>query len=704
MRRLAACMGALLLVSPPLLTGCDDYDDSELWQNVNDLKSRIEALETKIGQMNTEIAALQKIVDDAVTVVKVEKSADGYVIYFSDNTTAEIKNGTAGADAPVIGVKQDTDEVYYWTITTDGKTEWLMAGGAKLRVTGESVKPVMSVDDEGYWTISYDGGKTSERILDAAGDPVSAVTEGSSIGSLFKSVNYDDNNVYFELSDGSIVTVPVRSNFYMLIRKAPEVATFVFGETKVWDVESAGVTKTLVSKPDEWKVTYADGKLTVTAPTEAHKECADLRGTVGITYFSANGQADAVMMDVVADADYRGETVGEDFTVNITEITDKIVTMAVTPKNTETYWYVGYGTKEEIDAKGTDYLVKAPNGYLSMLGFYATMGWLDNYASKGMKSDLSLSIGLQPATEYYAVIFGFEANAATSSSTLTTGVMTVPFKTQEPVVINTVYRIDVSDVSWYGAKYVCVPSDDLGYLHGFIRKSEFDTYDDDAAFMTSRIEIYKKAYKDELESGALTWADLTFTETQTVVAPAYIEEAGATRMGLVDDTEYYVYAFSCTDGNATSPLSKAAFKTGKFTPSEECTFEITTTVERQDVTVNVVPSNRNVTYYFSVTRAAQQEQFDADLQFAVDDLIWTKIWAESQQITLSSLLSKGEDSNKWTDLWAATAYIVCAYGVSEDGAITTRPTLARFVTKGTIDQTSVKNAAASAMGGKVFRR
>ena len=179
--------------------------------------------------------------------------------------------------------------------------------------------------------------------------------------------------------------------------------------------------------------------------------------------------------------------------------------------------------------------------------------------------------------------------------------MTVPFKTQEPVVINTVYRIDVSDVSWYGAKYVCVPSDDLGYLHGFVRKSEFDTYDDDAAFMKSRIDIYKRAYRDELESGALTWADLTFTETQTVVAPAYIEEAGATRMGLVDDTEYYVYAFSCTDGNATSPLSKAAFKTGKFTPSEECTFEITTTVERQDVTVNVVPSNRIVTYYFSVS-------------------------------------------------------------------------------------------------------
>ena len=89
MRRLAACMGALLLVSPPLLTGCDDYDDSELWQNVNDLKSRIEALETKIGQMNTEIAALQKIVDDAVTVVKVEKGAVVKNCVLMQGTTVE---------------------------------------------------------------------------------------------------------------------------------------------------------------------------------------------------------------------------------------------------------------------------------------------------------------------------------------------------------------------------------------------------------------------------------------------------------------------------------------------------------------------------------------------------------------------------------------------------------------------------------------
>lgn len=108
--------------------------------------------------------------------------------------------------------------------------------------------------------------------------------------------------------------------------------------------------------------------LTVTAPTEAHKECADLRGTVGITYFSVNGQADAVMMDVVADADYRGETVGEDFTVNITEITDKNIKATITPKDDTAYWYMGYTTQENIDNGGLD---KADQRPVERLSFYA---------------------------------------------------------------------------------------------------------------------------------------------------------------------------------------------------------------------------------------------------------------------------------------------------------------------------------------------
>jgi hypothetical protein len=712
MRRLIAFAGMLLLAVPLVLTGCSDYDDSKLWKDLNDLKSRIEALEEEVGKMNSEISTMRKIVDESVTVVKVEETPDGYLIRFSDNTSAEIKHGTPGAPgsdgthAPVIGVKKDADDVYYWTVTTNGVTEWLMADGAKMRVTGESVTPVIAVDADGYWSISYDSGQTFARILDDTGEPVSAVTKDSSIGPLFTGVTYDENNAYFELGNGSVITVPIRSNFYMLIRKAPEVSTFVWGETKSYEVEAVGVQKSVVTKPDEWKVSYADGVLTITAPTEEHKECADLSGDVSIIYFSSNGQSDAVTMGVVVEPDYTGQTVGTDFTVDITEITDKSVKMDVTPQNNSGYWYVGYGLKEEIDAKGTGYLLNGASGYLSMLGFYAAMGYLDNYAFKGAKSNFSLAMGLKPGVEYYAVVFGFEANAASYSSTLTTEVLTVPFKTKQPVVINTVYRINVSDVSWSGAKYVCVPSDDLGYFHGFVKKSEFDGYADDAAFMKSRIDIYADAYRDELYiDRTMTWDDLTAKGMQTVVAPYYDADEGISEMPLIEDTEYYVYAFSCTDGNASSPLSKAAFKTGKFMPSEDCSFEIATAVERQDVTVSITPSDKNTTYLCSITFWQDYDLFEDDLQFAYDDLLWAKRWAASQGVAISELLTKGNATVVWEDLYAASRYYVCVYGCSEDGSITTRPVISTVVTKGTVDEFGAKRPARNARnGGKVFFR
>ena len=47
------------------------------------------------------------------------------------------KDGKDGANAPIINVKQEGG-VYYWTITVDGKTEWLTdEDGNKLRVSGE---------------------------------------------------------------------------------------------------------------------------------------------------------------------------------------------------------------------------------------------------------------------------------------------------------------------------------------------------------------------------------------------------------------------------------------------------------------------------------------------------------------------------------------------------------------------------------------
>ena len=49
---------------------------------------------------------------DNLSISKVEQISDGYIIHFSDGSTATIKNGKNSEDAPIIGVKKDTDGIY----------------------------------------------------------------------------------------------------------------------------------------------------------------------------------------------------------------------------------------------------------------------------------------------------------------------------------------------------------------------------------------------------------------------------------------------------------------------------------------------------------------------------------------------------------------------------------------------------------------
>lgn len=178
------------------------YDDSALWDKVNDLDGRVQTLETTVKGMNTSITSLKGIVDalnGGKVITKTESTADGYVLTLSDGSTLTLKNGKDGKDAPVIGVKADTDGVYYWTITTDGKTEFLKdTEGCKLKVSGTT--PVMGVDSEGYWTV--DTGNGVQRIL-SDGKPVKA--QGQDGDSFIKSVTIIGKKVVFTLMDGGVL-------------------------------------------------------------------------------------------------------------------------------------------------------------------------------------------------------------------------------------------------------------------------------------------------------------------------------------------------------------------------------------------------------------------------------------------------------------------------------------------------------------------
>lgn len=111
---------ALMLGTAGTFTSCKDYDDD------------IENLQSQITTMKGTVDDLQKKIESGLVVTKVEKSADGVNITFSNGQTYELKNGAkgdkgdtgaAGADAVVWNIGQDG----YWY--KDGeKTEYKAIG------------------------------------------------------------------------------------------------------------------------------------------------------------------------------------------------------------------------------------------------------------------------------------------------------------------------------------------------------------------------------------------------------------------------------------------------------------------------------------------------------------------------------------------------------------------------------------------------
>ncbi len=286
-----------------LVAGCSkEYDDSTLVGRVDDLEGRVQKLEQLCQQMNTNISSLQTIVTalqnndyvTGVTPVTEGGKTVGYTITFAKAQSITIyhgKDGTDGKDGingsdgkdgqdgqpgadgkdghdgtdgkdgadgkdgytPVIGVRQDVDGVYYWTL--DG--EWLLDNnGNKVKAEGrdgkdgqngtdgkdgqdgqpgadgkdgvdgadgqdgangadgkdgkDGITPELKIENE-YWYVSYDNGSTWKQLGKATGEngrDGANGTDGADGDSFFQSVTQDEKNVYFTLADGTVITVP----------------------------------------------------------------------------------------------------------------------------------------------------------------------------------------------------------------------------------------------------------------------------------------------------------------------------------------------------------------------------------------------------------------------------------------------------------------------------------------------------------------
>ena len=303
------------------LTSCE-YDDSNLWNEIEDVKNRVTALEETVKKTNNNISALQTIVEalqKMVYVTSVQTTADGYVINFSDGTTATITNGKDGANgtnAPIISVKLDDDGNYYWTL--DG--EWLMVDGEKIRANGidgqngengengtDAIAPQVRINDTTKeWEISTDGGNSwiSTGIVAEGKDGTNGSngSNGSNGDSIFKSVDTSNSNyVLITLIDGTEFKLARydESAPIFIIENAPSVAEIEYGMNAEFIVTVERVADYVINTPQGWKATYVENLLTVTAPSKdlCHY---DNEGSIVITVVSAEGKSAIIKLAVIA--------------------------------------------------------------------------------------------------------------------------------------------------------------------------------------------------------------------------------------------------------------------------------------------------------------------------------------------------------------------------------------------------------------------
>ena len=318
-------MKKFLLLSVALLglsfASCE-YDDTDLWGAVEDVTERVTVLENAVKNANKNIDALQALItalQNQVTVESVTQTAEGYVIQFSDGTTATITNGV-NANAPIVSVKQDTDGNYYWTI--DG--EWLMVDGERVRANGkdgqdgengqdgqdgengkdgqdgkDAIAPQVRVNPTTKeWEISIDGGKTWEStgVIAQGRDGY----DGSNGDAYFRSVDTSNADyIIFVLYDGTEIIVPRYDSSApsFIVEGIEELNLFEHGQTISYLVTATNVANYSISKPDGWRVNYENDSLYITAPVAEHT-CAEQNGVIAINLVSENNKSIIVKIEV----------------------------------------------------------------------------------------------------------------------------------------------------------------------------------------------------------------------------------------------------------------------------------------------------------------------------------------------------------------------------------------------------------------------
>lgn len=252
----------------------DPFDDTKIWDAIEQLKNRVTALETAVAE---NVSAIQSMVSlGSISSWEFDAETGKAVITLLDGKKITISQNMKGYS--LISVLKDDDGVYYWAICKDGVSEPLLIDGKKVPVT---VTPALKISEDKMWMISVDGGKTwvntGIEYQDTVAGPQPPVEDETGLV-FFQDVKQEDGYLILTLADGTAVKVAIVGE-----------ASFTASSDTLW-FSRAGMEKsvavemvnvkayTITEKPEGWKARM-DGEYLYVSSPESFTE-SPIQGTV----------------------------------------------------------------------------------------------------------------------------------------------------------------------------------------------------------------------------------------------------------------------------------------------------------------------------------------------------------------------------------------------------------------------------------------
>ena len=415
----------LLLGGAAIFASCTDLSGIE--ERIDSLDSRVTALENQVSSFNESLTAINGLIKDGTVITGITETENGYTFTASNGETYTITNGTAG-NTPLVRIDAEGNwEVSY----DDGDSYDDIMVDENTPASAQGIAPQFQVSDDGYWQVSTDGGKTFSDVHYAGTeDKVPAVGESGT--SWFKDVEYDEEDgtltITLANSDTPLV-IPVVSDFSCIIYDGQNpvdyntAQIFSAGEQKEYSVRTTGVVSAKLSTPQGWKASLSDinetgeATLTVTAPASSSaaaltKVTADTEKDITIHALNKDGLSLFAKMQV--------ETVSgpvPSISLSAGATTFNTLTFNVTPnEHVTSYKYLLYKSGTTVPADEASFA--AAQEVTENLSEALTLD--EDAEGASLVSDTEYTLYVLPVNSGEETSYGQIASAAASTSVPTT--------------------------------------------------------------------------------------------------------------------------------------------------------------------------------------------------------------------------------------------------------------------------------------------